>query len=63
MKNEETKQLLLLVLNVLTENWDRVESEDPDQSEVKWRMYKGIRNNTRSWIYKIAKAKGINLDK
>jgi hypothetical protein len=62
-KKEETKQLLLLVMNSLTDKWDGIESRDPDQSTEKWRSYKGIRNNIRDTIGEIAKAKGVDLTK
>lgn len=61
MKKEEIKQLLLLVQNVLTDKWDKIESQDPDQSTEKWRGYKHIRNNIRDTIKEIAKSKGIEL--
>ncbi len=61
MNDKEIKDLLLLVMNVLTDKWDKVESQDPDQSFEKWRSYKGIRNNTRDWIKEIAKAKEIEI--
>lgn len=61
MKMKEEKELLLLVMNVLTDKWDKIELQDLDQSFEKWRSYKGIRNNTRDWINEIAKAKGISF--
>ena len=61
MKIRETKQLLLLVVNILTDKWDKLESIDPDQSLEKWRSYKGIRNVIRDTIKEIAKVKGIDL--
>ena len=57
----EEKQLFLLIMNVLTDKWDKVESQDPDQSGEKWKVYKGIRNNTRDWIKEIAEKRGITL--
>jgi len=61
MKIRETKQLLLLVVNILTDKWDKLESIDPDQSPEKWRSYRGIRNVIRDTIKEIAKVKGIDL--
>lgn len=61
MNQEEIKQLLLLVQNVLTDKWDKIESQDPDQSTEKWRSYKHIRNNIRESIKEIAKSKGVEL--
>ena len=60
-KKEEIRRLLLLVVNILTDKWDKLESIDPDQSLEKWRSYKGIRNVIRDTIKEIAKAKGIDL--
>ena len=61
-KMKEKKQLLLLVMNVLTDKFDKMESQDIDQSTAKWRSYKGIRNTIRDEINKIAESKGINLE-
>ena len=57
MKPEETKKLLNLVMNCLTEMWDRIEHQDPNKSTDQWRMYKCIRNNTRDEIQRIADKK------
>ena len=62
MKKEEIKQLLLLVMNVLTDKWDKIEMQDLEQSTERWWSYKHIRNNIRDSIREIAKAKGINLE-
>lgn len=59
MNKEETRQLLLLVMNVLTVKWNKIESQDQDQSMERWRNYKHIRNTVRDTINEIAKAKGI----
>lgn len=56
-----TKEDLHLILNVLSEDWERIERQDPDQSMEKWRGYKGIRNNIRASIKKIAKSQSIEL--
>ena len=61
MKKEEIKQLLLLVMNVLTDKWDKIEMQDPDQSMDKWKGYKHIRNNIRDSIKEIAKSKEVEL--
>ncbi len=58
---DELKQLFLLIMNVLAEKWDKVESQDPDQSTEKWKGYKRIRNNERAWIMEVAKSKGIEI--
>lgn len=58
---DEQKLLLSTTMNVLTDKWDKVESQDPDTSMETWRNYKHIRNNTRDWIKEIASAKGIEL--
>ena len=60
-EKEVTKHTLLLVMNVLADKWDAIENQDPDQSEEKWRSYKGIRNNIRDTIKQIAKTKGIKI--
>lgn len=39
--------------------WNKIESQDQDQSMEKWRNYKHIRNTIRDTINEIAKAKGI----
>jgi hypothetical protein len=61
MDKEEVKNLLNLVMNVLTEKWDKIEEQDPDQSTEKWMGYKRIRNNIRDSIKEIAVSKGIEL--
>lgn len=61
MNKEETKELLLLVMNALTDKWDKIESNDPDQSLEKWKGYKSIRNTTRDTIKEVAESKGITL--
>ena len=58
---KQTKDLLLLVMNTLTDRWDEIELRDPDQSTTKWQAYKHIRNNIRDTIKEIAKSKGVEL--
>jgi len=48
-------------MNVLTDKWDKIEMQDPDQSAEKRRTYKKIRNNIRDSINEIAKIKNIEL--
>lgn len=60
-RSQERRELLLTVMNVLTDKWDRLEFQDPDTSTEKWMNYKHIRNNIRDTIKEIAEAKGVNL--
>jgi len=57
----EEKDVLNLVMNVLTDRFDKLESQDPDQSMEKWRGYKSIRNNIRDAIREIADDHGIEF--
>ena len=61
INQEEIRQLLLLVMNVLADKWDEIEEHDPDQSTEKWKSYKGIRNTIRDVVKEIAKSKGVDL--
>ena len=63
MKKEKQieKELLLLVMNVITEKFDKMEAQDPDQSTAKWPSYKGIRNTIRDEIKRIAVSKDIEF--
>lgn len=61
LERKDQEALLLLTLNALTDKWDKIETEDPDQSTQKWMSYKKIRNNIRDTIKEIAESKGIKL--
>lgn len=55
------RQILLDIMNIITDRFDEMETLDPDQSIEKWRGYKAIRNTIRDEIKTIAKAKGVDL--
>lgn len=60
-EKEEIKQLLLLASNVLCEKFDKIESQDPDQSIEKWKSYKSIRNTIRDELRRVALSKGVDI--